>query len=208
MTPPEPPTHADVITLLLAAGSSSRMGESKQLLDVSGMPLLRYSAKIALEARTSGLIVVLGANETPHREALAGLPVDIIVNHYWKSGMGSSIKTSLHHIIRAYPEASAVLIMVCDQPSITSDHLSTLIRTYARADKKIVASAYADTLGVPAIFGRPFFSNILMLRDDQGAKRIIEQFAQQVTAVQFPDGAIDLDTKDDYARFLDNQRKS
>ena len=184
------------------------MGESKQLLDIAGVPLLRHSAQVALEVNTMGVVVVLGANEVAHRKVLTDLPVDIVINHYWKSGMGSSIKTSLHHILRSYPEAGAVLIMVCDQPSLSADHLATLIRTYASADKKIVASTYADTLGVPAIFGRAFFSNILMLRDDQGAKRIIEQFSQQVTAVPFAGGAFDLDTKDDYSRYLDSQGNS
>ena len=114
------------------------------------------------------------------------------------------LSTSIHHIIKAYPEAEAVLIMVCDQPAVTKEHLQTLAKIYRDSDKKIVASSYADTLGVPAVFGRSFFSNILMLRDEQGAKRLIEQFSQQVTSAPFPLGAIDLDTPEDYKRYTEN----
>ena len=97
--------------------------------------------------------------------------------------------------------AHCVLLMVCDQPNVTPRHLQALFSTYVQSDRKIVASSYANTIGVPAVFGRSFFSNILMLKDEEGAKRIIAQFSEQTTAVPFPEGAIDLDTMEDYARF-------
>lgn len=188
--------------LVLAAGSSSRMGRSKQLLDVWGTPLLRRSVQAALGVTSGKVIVVLGSNENAHRDILNDLPVDIVVNHYWKDGMGSSIKTGLHYIVHDHGDAKGVLIMVCDQPALTSSHLNTLIDRFLRSDKKIIASSYEDTLGVPAVFGRSYFSNILMLRDDQGAKKIIEQFADQAESVPFAAGVIDLDTMADYNAFL------
>lgn len=190
------------VILLLAAGCSSRMGQSKQLLEINGIPLLRHSAQVAIAAGASAVVVVLGANEEPHRKALESVPVEIVVNHYWKDGMGSSIKTGLHYIIQEHGEAKSVLIMVCDQPALTAAHLSALFHQSARTEKKIAASAYDNTLGVPAVFGRSFFSNILMLRDDQGAKKIIDQFSDQVTSVPFSAGSIDLDTTSDYTKYL------
>ncbi|HTF16801.1 MAG TPA: nucleotidyltransferase family protein [Chryseolinea sp.] len=203
--PASEPAPLNFVTLLLAAGASSRMGQSKQLLDVGGMPLLRRSAEVALTSGSSAVVVVLGANEEPHRDVIADLPVEVVVNHYWKSGMGSSIKTGLHYILHDHGEATAVLIMVCDQPELSSSHLVLLRDHYTHSQKKIAASAYDNTLGVPAMFGRSFFSNILMLRDDQGAKKIIDQFAEQVVSIPFPAGSIDLDTSDDYTRYLGNQ---
>jgi len=191
----------ETATILLAAGASSRMGQSKQLLDIGGIPLLRHSVQLALSAETSHVIVVLGANEESHRKVIADLPVDIVVNHYWQSGMGSSIKTALHYIIREHAEAKAALMMVCDQPKVTSTHLRALVAAYFKSEKKIVASSYVHAVGVPAVFGRSFFSNMLMLKDDEGAKKIIAQFSDLTAALPFPEGATDLDTMDDYRNF-------
>ncbi len=195
----------NVSVILLAAGSSSRMGQSKQLLDINGEPLLIRSIKKALECTPQHLIVILGANEQAHRDVIRDLPVSIIPNHYWKSGMGSSIKTGLNYLIRKSPETEAVIIMVCDQPGLTSDHLNALIKTFAQTKNPIVASSYSNTMGVPALFARSFFSNILMLKDEQGAKKIIEQFPERVTPVDFPEGIHDLDTAEDYQKYLDNK---
>lgn len=203
---PEPRLNISVI--LLAAGSSSRMGQSKQLLDIHGEPLLLHSTKRALECRAQNVIVILGANEQPHRDVIQGLPVNIIPNHYWKSGMGSSIKSGLNYLIRKSPETDAVIIMVCDQPGITTEHLLRLIEAFKQSRSPIVASTYSDTVGVPALFARSFFSNILMLKDEQGAKKIIEQFPERVTPVPFPDGVHDLDTTEDYQNYIGKKTKS
>lgn len=204
--PSEPTLNISVI--LLAAGSSSRMGQSKQLLDIQGEPLLLHSTKRALECGAQSVIVILGANEQPHREVIQGLPVNIIPNHYWKSGMGSSIKSGLNYLIRKSPETDAVIIMVCDQPGLTTEHLLEVIEAFKQSKSPIVASAYSNTVGVPALFARSFFSNILMLKDEQGAKKIIEQFPERVTPVPFPDGVHDLDTTEDYQNYLSEKTKS
>lgn len=198
---------ASLPVLLLAAGSSSRMGKSKQLLDIAGVPLLRHAANVAHAAGSGQTVVVLGASEPAHRATLEGMAVDIVTNHFWKSGMGSSIKTGLQHIIKEYPETQAVLMMVCDQPILRPAHLQALISAYRASDKKIVASAYDGTLGVPAIFGRSFFSNLLMLQDDEGAKKIILQFPEQTMAIDLPEAAIDLDTLEDYERYIGQNKK-
>ena len=109
--------------IVLAAGSSSRMGRSKQLLEIDGQPLLCRCVDHALAASPSQVVVVLGANEKPHRELLEKLPVQIVSNFYWKTGMGSSIKTGLNYLIQSNGELDGVILMVCDQPALTSEHL-------------------------------------------------------------------------------------
>ena len=116
--------------ILLAAGSSSRMGQSKQLLDVNGAPLLLHSVRAALESGAKSVNVILGANELAHREVIRNQPVSVISNHYWKSGMGSSIKAGLNHIVRKYSDTEAVIIMVCDQPAINAAHLGNLMSAF------------------------------------------------------------------------------
>lgn len=197
--------ESKISIILLAAGSSSRMGQSKQLLEVNGTPLLIHSVRAALESGAKSVNVILGANEVAHREILRDLPVSVIPNHYWKSGMGSSIKAGLNYVVRKYSDTEAVIIMVCDQPAITSAHLKKLIQKFETTRSHIVASGYADTIGVPALFSRSFFSNILMLKDEQGAKKIIEQFPERVQKVEFPQGSIDLDTREDYQKYVNRQ---
>lgn len=192
----------NISLVLLAAGASSRLGQSKQMLPVEGVPLLEHAAKTALASGVKDVIVILGANEQPHLNAIQTLPVTTIANHYWKSGIGSSIKSGLNYLIRKSPDTEAVILMVCDQPSLTPQHLRNLIETFNQTKAPIVASQYANTLGVPALFARSFFTNLLMLRDEQGAKKLIEQFQTQVKPVDFPEGSIDIDTQEDYQNYI------
>jgi molybdenum cofactor cytidylyltransferase len=191
--------------IVLAAGSSSRMGRSKQLLEIDGKPLLCRCVEHALATKASQVVVVLGANEKPHRKVIEELPVDIVTNSYWKTGMGGSIKTGLNYLIQSGKELDAVILMVCDQPALTSDHLLRLIEKLEEKKKAIIASSYSDSSGVPVLFSRSFFSNLLLLDDSQGAKKILQQFPDQVEAVEFPNGSIDLDTENDYENYLKGQ---
>jgi molybdenum cofactor cytidylyltransferase len=188
--------------IVLAAGSSSRMGRSKQLLEIEGETLLCRCVNIALSVDHESVVVVLGANEKPHRETISHLPVQIVSNFYWKAGMGSSIKTGLNYLIQSRQSLDAVIILVCDQPGLSAEHLQKMITTFVDTKKPIVASGYANSSGVPVLFGRSFFSNLLLLSDGQGAKKIVHQFPEQVATVDFPQGAFDLDTEDDFQNYL------
>lgn len=188
--------------ILLAAGSSSRMGRSKQLIKINGMPLLVHSVNQAIQ---SGMptVVVVGANATAHRGAIENLPVDIVENISWATGMGSSLKTGLKYLLQKSPDTEAVIVMVCDQPLLTSEHLLKIKNLYEKSDKPIVASYYSATAGVPALFHKTLFNAILSLSDDQGAKKIILSHKDRTATVDFPDGAIDLDTPEDLKKFPD-----
>src|SRR5690606_5807042 len=95
-----------------------------------------------------------------------------------------------------------IILMVCDQPALTAQHLRNLIQQFYETKKPIVASSYAGSGGVPVLFGRSFFSNLLLLGDDQGAKKIVSQFPSQVALVEFSEGVLDLDTEEDYEKYL------
>lgn len=189
--------------ILLAAGSSSRMGRSKQLLPIKGEQLLVHAVLVALHSSIGPVIVVLGANENEHRKAISHFDVKMITNQHWKSGMGSSLKAGLKHLLLLAPRSEAVLVMVCDQPLLTSDHLKKLVDTFAKAGKPIAASIYSATAGVPAIFHKSLFLEILEVADDYGAKKIIQQHTKDTATLDFPEGSMDLDTPDDYAKFIE-----
>lgn len=187
--------------LLLAAGASSRMGQSKQLLPIKGKPLLQHMVEIASESKAGKVIVVLGANEKKHKETIQGYSIDVLNNHQWQKGMGSSIKLGLKFINERFPESEGVIISVCDQPHLSTAHFVRLCKTFSETEKSIVASSYKDTLGVPILFSRKRFSDLLSIEDTEGAKKIIQIHKNDVTSIPFPLGEIDLDTMEDYNTF-------
>jgi molybdenum cofactor cytidylyltransferase len=190
-----------IALILLAAGSSSRMGQSKQLLLIEDEPLLLRSTKAALASSPGKIAVVLGAEAEKHGGVINHLPVQIIHNENWAKGMGNSIKAGLNHLLTIQPDLQAVVIMVCDQPLLTCSHLDKIISTYKKTKKQIVASHYSNAPGVPALFDQSLFSELLIIPDEQGAKKILTKHTSDVVAVDFPGGEIDLDTWEEYQNF-------
>ncbi|HYG38274.1 MAG TPA: nucleotidyltransferase family protein [Cytophagales bacterium] len=192
----------NIAILLLAAGSSTRLKEPKQLLDIHGQPLLLRSVETAYACAEKQTFVVLGSEFEMHKNLISDLPVKIIQNKSWEKGMGNSIKAGLSYIIKAVAQVEAVIIMVCDQPLVTTAYLEKMIQKYSDCGKRIIASSYAATLGVPALFHKSIFPSILQLDDTHGAKMIIESNPEDVETISFPEGAIDIDTSQDYQNFL------
>lgn len=192
--------NSSIAILILAAGSSLRMRQSKQLLKVEGEPLLVRAADAAIQTGCTPVLVVLGANESLHRNAIGHLPLSIVSHPGWAKGMGSSIKVGMKHLLSQSPEIEGALIMVCDQPLVTASYLKTVISKFK--DAPIIASEYANTMGVPALFSKAYFPELLQLNDDEGAKKIIQQNKQAVLSIAFGGGAIDLDTPQDYSNFI------
>jgi molybdenum cofactor cytidylyltransferase len=193
--------------ILLAAGSSSRMGQPKQLLVLENEPLLLRSTKAVLSSGSENVTVVLGDNEKEHRSVISHLPVQIVVNQDWQKGMGSSIKTGLRHVLKNQPDVEAIIISVCDQPLLTSSHLNKIIAAYVQTHQSVVASYYSNSAGVPALFDKKLFSELLNIEDGQGAKVVLNKHSENLGLVDFPDGEIDLDTWKEYQNFI-SQRNS
>lgn len=186
--------------LILAAGASHRMGRSKQLLKVDGEPLLLRAVKAALEA-SSEVTVVLGANTEAHRALLLDLPVHVVNHPMWELGMGSSLKAGLKDILAMDPAVKEVLVMLCDQPKVNGKHLKAIRNKASQSGREIIASRYQHTLGVPALFKASVLPELLRVGDEAGAAKLIRSHPGKVEAVDFPEGAIDLDTPDDVARY-------
>lgn len=183
--------------LLLAAGSSSRMGQSKQLMKIGGVPLLVRAAREALAA-CPDLTIVLGAEAEAHRMVLKGMRVNTVENSEWQRGMGNSLKFGLAEVRNNNPGLDAVIIMVCDQPAVTASHLKALMGVGERSTKPIIASSYKDTLGVPVLFKKEFFDELASIGDSHGAAKLIRDHAGDVEKVPLAGGETDLDTINDY----------
>jgi len=186
--------------ILLAAGGSSRLGHPKQLLPFQGRTLLRHAAQTALASRCRPIVVVLGAQPDRLRPELAGLEVLVAENPGWESGMGSSIRAGLAALEMYAPNLTGIVLMLCDQPLISSASLNTLVQSHVDADCPLVASEYGGTRGVPAFFSRVLFSELRALPDAQGAKQIIARHASETIALPLPAGVWDVDTAADYER--------
>src|SRR6266852_5251622 len=101
-----------------------------------------------------------------------GLPVEIVVNNDWQDGTSSSIKIGLNRLLADEPELTAVIFMLCDQPFVDRDTITALIEGYRTSKKPIVACEYENTPGVPALFAREVFAELMALEDDIGAKQV------------------------------------
>ncbi|MCB0644959.1 MAG: nucleotidyltransferase family protein, partial [Phaeodactylibacter sp.] len=142
--------------LVLAAGQARRMGRAKQLLPFQGKPLFLHSLDKAGHLGAGYLHLVLGA----HRAEIAPLvPAEIAwsENPDWETGMSSSIRCGIEAIERDYPQADAVLILLADQPFIRIDQLQEMVRQFDELQPPILVAAYADRIGVPALFERSLF---------------------------------------------------
>ena len=187
--------------MILAAGSSSRMGAPKQAIQVHGMSLLRRAVIAALEGGCSPVVVVTGAHAETSRCELNGLEVEEVFNPDWEIGMGSSIRAGISALERAAPDIKGAVILVCDQPAVTVDHVSRLVQAQLEAGAQVVASQYCGTYGVPAVFGRELFRELSLLQGASGAKHVIRKYEAEAEFIDFPDGEIDLDTYEDVIRF-------
>ena len=190
--------------IILAAGSSSRMGRPKQLLPYKGKNLLQHIVNIALEAAVGPVVVVLGAEAELLKKELDETKIIAVINNDWEKGMGSSIRFGLQQFTDRFPEAEGVIFTVCDQPFITSSLLCELVSIYNQTKNPVIASMYEDTKGTPAFFHRDIFPELSSLKADKGAKQIINNHKGKMGLVSFPMGSRDIDTESDYVQLLQN----
>ena len=189
--------------VVLAAGASTRLGQPKQLFRTGGESLLRRTARLAIEAGCAPVFVVLGFEAETMRPELAGLSVEGVVNPAWREGMGASLRAGTEAVRRLDPLPEAVLILVCDQPRLSADHLRTLLSrhqsAHAAANPSITASVYGGRAGVPAVFSSVFFPQLAALSGDRGARDLIRAHGADVQGIPWPEGGVDLDRPEDIA---------
>jgi CTP:molybdopterin cytidylyltransferase MocA len=173
-----------------------RLGRPKQLLQVRGEPLVRRLAKAALRSKADSVVVVLGCRAPEVAAVLDDLPVLLAVNADWPAGMASSIQVGLAELP---PGTEAALLLTCDQPAVDARILNRLIRAAGEDPLARAACAYADTVGIPALFGRGWFPRFRELEGDRGAKTLLD--GEGVAVVAWEPGAHDLDTPEDVARW-------
>jgi molybdenum cofactor cytidylyltransferase len=176
--------------LVLAAGASKRLGRPKQLVRFEGETLLARAARIASEVAPTIVVVSPGLRTMceerlqPVGRAKPAHTIAVIENPNAEEGMASSIRCGVE------AAKGDVIITLCDQPHVTSEHL----RALADAGAPIAASGYNGIRGVPAFFAAKFRGELLALRGDAGARSVIEAHRDQVMTIPFEAAGFDVDT--------------
>lgn len=184
----------DLHVLILAAGASTRLGKPKQLVRLGGQPALHLVVASAVAVAGHAVTVVVGAHARQLTRLLGKMPVSVIVNRHWQEGMASSLRLGVSSLP---PTCAAVLVLLGDQVVITADDLQRLISAWQGQDSALAAASYDRQIGVPAIFPRSCFTELLQLRGDRGARAVLERHRYHLVRVPMPNAAVDLDTPAD-----------
>ena len=184
--------------VLLAAGGSSRLGQAKQLVQLDGESLVLRGARSLLELGPAKVIVVTGAASQAVSDQLSSVPVQLVHNPEWSMGMGRSIAAGLAHMP---PTIEGVLIMLCDQWRVEYSDLNDLAKLWLSDISRIATASWNDSetrvYGPPAIFPRKYFRQLVCLKEDKGARSIIQQNKQQLLSILLENAAMDLDVPAD-----------
>jgi molybdenum cofactor cytidylyltransferase len=186
--------------IILAAGSSSRMGEPKQLMMYKNKTFLQHIIGEAKNANLDPVICVTGYQSGLITKSISGTDVSIVYNEHWPQGMGSGISAGIEQLLLS--DVDSVILAVSDQPFVGSDLFRTMVEWKDKSGKGIVACTYAGTLGTPVLFTKDYFRRLQSLNGNQGAKNIVKLNLPDVCPVEFEKGSIDIDTIEDYEKLI------
>lgn len=196
-------SQADNIGIvILAAGSSSRLGTPKQLLIYENQTLLARAIATAVQTGAFPVVVVLGSDAAMLKNEIQGHGVISAINENWREGMASSIKCGINELYKSNPYCEGVILMMSDQPHVTSYLLKELVQVHKTECKNIVTSMYEGISGPPVFFHKTLIPQLMELSGDSGARKVVESNKTECASVSFPAGIIDIDTRDDYVQLL------
>ena len=197
-----PGDSATIPAIVLAAGGSARLGQPKQLLRLTSSTeaLLERAVRLAEESGAAPIFVVLGAHsEAIQREADLSHSI-VLINDAWAEGMASSLRLGVAAAAALSPPISGALLMVCDQPAVSAEHLSRLLACWRIDRESVAASLYDGRCGVPAVAPRAAFPSLLALTGDQGARKLLEEAGWTIHSIPLANGEWDIDTEEDLRR--------
>ncbi|MCJ7466443.1 MAG: nucleotidyltransferase family protein [Maribacter sp.] len=190
----------NLAVLVLAAGASKRMGTIKQLLPWKGKTMLGHAIELAQNLDLGGMLVVLGAHAERLKPECAIYGAETIANMQWHKGLGSSIACGIKELMDRSADWEAVLIILCDQPLFDVNYFKGMITAFQNQEKNIVATGYDKKAGVPAIFSRKYFKELLLLEKDHGARNIINANKKDIFVIDSHNRNVDVDTIEEYTR--------
>ena len=187
-----------VAGVVLAAGSSTRMGRNKLLLELEGESLLRRVVGRAVAADLDPVIVVVGFEADRALQELAGLPFRAVINPDYQRGLNGSLKVG----IRAVPASAAgALVVLADMPHVTTSMLEALVLRYRTTGARLVISDYENVNAPPMLYDRSLFAELETMQGSGCGRDVINRHRDEALIVSWPAAALDdLDLPEDYDR--------
>ena len=187
-----------VAGVVLAAGSSTRMGRNKLFFELDGETLLRRIVLRAIDAGLDPVLVVVGHEGARARAELAGLPCTPVDNPEHALGVNRSLRTGISHV----PErARAAVVMLADMPFVTSRMVATLVARYREGTTPLVISAYGDVNAPPMLYDRALFPELQRMEGEGCGRQVVRRHRHEAVAVSWPPAALqDIDVPEDYER--------
>jgi molybdenum cofactor cytidylyltransferase len=187
--------RSPIAGVVLAAGTSSRMGRNKLLLPLGQQSVVRRAVSTALAAGLDPVLVVLGHESERVQAALQGLRYTPVLNPHYAQGVHTSLRTG----IAAVPDAAqAALVLLADMPRVTADMVRTLLERYRGSPAPLVVSNYEGVEAPPMLYDRTLFPELLALEGDSCGKRVVKRHRSESVQVPWPASALaDLDVPAD-----------
>lgn len=186
--------------LIIAAGASVRLGSPKQLLPWGNTTLLGHTVEQALNTGIKKINLVLGAHFEQVKASVSNYKLNVHYHANWQQGMGSSIAYGVTQILQQQKDTEAILILLTDQPLIDSAFINKLLQCTEQHPQQIIATWYGNRNGVPALFPKAFFPELLQLKGDEGARQLLNNSSIPILTVDGEDKQADIDTLEDYQK--------
>ncbi|MEM8889277.1 MAG: nucleotidyltransferase family protein [Bacteroidota bacterium] len=190
-----------ISAIILAAGSSSRLGRAKQLLKYKNKSFIQHLIEKLEKTGISNSIIVLGARYGKIKQHLKEIEFQgkIVENKQWEQGMSTSLIKGIKALDK---NTDAALLCLTDQPLIPPGHYQELIASFKK-EQKLISSLYKDSPGVPALIPRKYFEEILQLEGQSGAKYVLRKYQTESILIPCQEAELDVDTEEDYRRIVD-----
>jgi molybdenum cofactor cytidylyltransferase len=188
--------------IILAAGSSSRLGRPKQLLDLAGKPVLQHVIETLSRSPVDEIVVVIGHQAVDVATAVGGTGVRVAVNPDYRTGQSTSLRTGLE---ATGDESRAAVIVLGDQPGLRAEAVSAVVRAWRKGGALAVQAAYTGVPGHPVLFDRSIWPELAQAEGDEGARSILENHPEWRTLVEVGGSPPpDIDTEEDYERIRES----
>lgn len=199
-----------IVAVILAAGTSSRLGRPKQLLQLGEQTVIEHVVDRVLVSSVDHVLVVLGHGADAIEAVLQGRDIAIVRNPEYRDGQGTSLVAGIkaaQDLFDVSPDQrNAVVMMLVDQPSTRSTVIDRVISVWSESDAPIALARYGTHRSHPVIFDERVLPELLEVTGDEGARSILRRYGDKVVEVDSGEADLppDIDTEEAYRHMVQN----